>query len=243
MRLEFTELQFTIAIIKELTEVEYFNNSFGTVSFYTPSLSDEANLGYDTRIDRFTPLFLQFKRPKYMIGVNSKYNVFGSFNVPYFQFDLYTNVSTRSVSRDSQHNLLVGLARSGQSVYYCAPLFHDISSFDRFYISGEISENSIYINANNLRKYPTNEDHELVYDSNSLYQVFSINKNDKSKANNLMQIIEKLNKKESFTINEIVNIIRKEFNFSDDKVSTINELQNMLVKNNIIMTLLPKKHL
>lgn len=127
-----TEFSYGFAVTSEIVNLE----NARTAAPVFPSLYDEGKKGggYDVKISAAIPIFLQFKLSQRMTGVRaSQYSHFGK---PYYRFP----ITPPNISQ--QHQLLVNLEISGQSVFYIAPEFHTIDEFNGFFKNQAVVKNS-----------------------------------------------------------------------------------------------------
>lgn len=235
MKIEFGEFQFAIAIINEITNLHAKRGK--KISFYAPSPYEEATLGYDVKFDKCVPIFIQFKRPEYLFNKSAKHEKAGDFSVPYFRFDLYTNISRKSKTfkspiLNSQHNILVALSKIEKCVFYCSPKFHTLFEFDELYKTNSVIKNSFFLRINKLPEFRINGDHEVVYNINNNFKHFS-------KASELLfeetkfdHIEEYLNdndyKNFNSVIENVLSILKTENNKQDLIIETPQQLQQKL---------------
>src|SRR6266571_6556135 len=135
MRPSFSEFSFGFGVSYALQRTL---GSYSTAAPIFPSLIQEARLGYDVKFTTAgKSLFLQFKRSDALTRSSAKeWTVFGG---PYYRFPLYRP------RESTQHNRLVALGTKEPYVYYCAPLFHTLTEFNRLYLSGDLLDNTAAI--------------------------------------------------------------------------------------------------
>jgi hypothetical protein len=172
---EFSETQFVIGYTREL--FNFFPYTFPFYYFiHAPSTKEEKKLASDLILRhykgnyfRFSE-FYQFKRSKYFnrevfSDLKGKSIIDTSVN-PKYGFNIYNSKKTK------QFNTLQKLSANKRNrVYYCAPAFHAISEFNRFFGSSTIQSNSKVFNfiqpLIQSAKIPLGSNHKIVFDNTS----------------------------------------------------------------------------
>lgn len=109
-----------------------------------PSLSDEADLGYDLSIPaKWGMLYIQYKLSEYMTRSHAReYRYIGA---DYYRFTVKTD---RTLNGNIQHNALCALEKMARGsnglVFYMAPCFITDADFDQFFREGTVLDNSVY---------------------------------------------------------------------------------------------------
>lgn len=167
MKSEFGGSQFIIGVLHEILNGAKFGLSSGT-KFLVPTLIAEKKAGWDTKIDKIKPIYLQFKAVEWMNDTRARNaTVYG---IPHFRFPLYTHTS----SPPSQHNLLIDLSQNKSNlVYYCAPKFIESGVFYKHYTKSSLCENSLFKKVIGMRKYSHTEYHDALFDDVQPFTVFS----------------------------------------------------------------------
>ncbi|MDD3999537.1 MAG: hypothetical protein PHX62_01410 [Bacilli bacterium] len=167
MKSEFGESQFMIGILIEILNGTKFGVKSGT-KFKVPTLYDEKKSGWDTKIDKVKPIYVQFKVVEQMF--DSRARNASVYGIPHFRFPLYTHTS----SPPSQHNLLVDLSQDQTNlVYYCAPKFIESATYYKHYASSSLCDNSLFKKVLGMRKYHNTEYHDALFDDVKPFTVFS----------------------------------------------------------------------
>jgi hypothetical protein len=138
---EFNEREFEAAVNYELIAAwrSYLVGGLPT----QPSQFAEKALGYDAayKFKRGRRIFLQYKvafSAERRTGTNV--DLFNAWGGPYLRADLLMDKKSRE---PHQHNRLVALAASGEDVFYCAPLFHELSTLGAHAESKAVWRNSL----------------------------------------------------------------------------------------------------
>jgi hypothetical protein len=172
---EFSETQFVIGYSRELF------NSFAYFfpfhyEIYAPSTKEEKRWAsdlilrhYNGRRYRFSE-FYQFKRSKYFDSevfsdLSGKTKIDTSVT-PKHGFNIYNTKATR------QFNTLQKLAKKRKyRVYYCAPMFHTLSEYNRYFSASNIQNNSKVFNLSQKHfqsaKIALDSNHTVIFDRNS----------------------------------------------------------------------------
>lgn len=124
-----------------------------------PTQNQEAELGYDIRLNRpggLRPVFFQYKRSDYLFRKNSlNWAILG--HSPYYRFSLMA----RRYSR--QHEILLDLETRYPDVYYAAPRFHTYSELDHFYRIGAVYQNSFIIKPSAIPTINDDDSHTISF--------------------------------------------------------------------------------
>lgn len=164
MRPSFSEFSFGFGVS---TEIQQTLKGLAVAAPIFPSLIEEARLGYDVKFPLLgASVFLQFKRSDALTRASAaEWKVFGG---PYYRFPIYR------LRESKQHNRLVMLGQREPFVYYCAPLFRTIEEFNRYYLAGDLLDNTEAIRTANLPLLRDNNQHSIVYDRTFRYRFLSI---------------------------------------------------------------------
>lgn len=158
MNPDFSEFSYGYAVTEEL--VASLKASVIAAPVF-PSLYDEGKIGggYDVKIPLAgKPIFLQFKLSDYLERTNSKEHRDGVLTVPYYRMYL------RPTKHSDQHNLLLDLEASGESVFYIAPEFHLPSELNDFYLRNVVVANSAAFSPRDIGPLPDDEEHYVVFE-------------------------------------------------------------------------------
>lgn len=154
---DFSEFSYGYAVTAEL--VASSKATLAAAPLF-PSLYEEGKPGggYDVKIPtRGTPIFLQFKLSDYLNRTNAKEYPSPIPTLPYYRMHL------RPRNHSHQHQLLIDLEHSGETVFYIAPEFHLLSELNHFYISKTIILNSAAFSPLELKPLPDDEKHYVVF--------------------------------------------------------------------------------
>lgn len=159
MRLGYTEFSFGYAFTENLIR-SAATRPAGAPKF--PNLVQEAQLGYDVRVDLpGCPLFFQYKLPELMVRNSaaeiSKYALNG-IHIPFFRMPLMR----RDLS--SQHRILMKLERKfPNAVFYATPAMHDIHSFNAAYNAAQVHQRSVFFSPRGIGALPDDKQHVIAY--------------------------------------------------------------------------------
>ena len=160
MRTDFSEFSYGYA----LTE-EFMTNTSGSpvAAPIFPSLVQEGSPGggYDVMLSLpGVPLFLQFKRPDYMVrGTAREISAYGlPITLPFYRMHIRSSYISR------QHELLLELNKKHAHVFYVAPLFHDVSTLNKHYASNVVHQHSIFIRAISIGRL-SDGTHHVAYNT------------------------------------------------------------------------------
>ena len=157
MHSDFSEFSYGYAVTEELATK---NKAKVIAAPRFPSLYEEGRKGgYDVKIPLAgTPVFLQFKLSDYLERRNAKEFRKGIMDVPYYRMHL------RPARHSDQHQLLLDLENSGESVFYIAPEFHLPVELNRHYLSKNVVANSAAFAPSDIGPLPDDNDHYLVFE-------------------------------------------------------------------------------
>jgi hypothetical protein len=159
MKVGYTEFSFGYAFTENLMRSVTARPSGAPVF---PNLNQEAELGYDVRIDfPAAPLFFQYKLPELMVRSTaaeiSQYALPG-ISVPFFRMPLMR----RDLSE--QHALLMGLERRFPgAVYYATSEIEDNNAFNGAYNAGQVHEQSVFFSPIDIGPLPDDGLHVVAY--------------------------------------------------------------------------------
>lgn len=157
MRPDFSEFSYGYAVTEELVA---FSKAILVAAPLFPSLYEEGKVGgYDVNIPmKGTPVFLQFKLSDCLERANSKEYPSPIPSLPYYRMYL------RPRNNSDQHQLLIDLENSGESVFYIAPEFYLRSELNHFYLSKTVISNSAAFSPVDLGPLPDNDQHYVVFE-------------------------------------------------------------------------------
>ncbi|MDD5034836.1 MAG: hypothetical protein PHE55_08775 [Methylococcaceae bacterium] len=158
MKPDFSEFSYGYAVTEELVSA---HKAKVIAAPLFPSLYDEgkAGGGYDVKIPLAgKPVFLQFKLSDQLERSNSKEYKSGLLGLPYYRMHI------RPTKHSDQHNLLLNLEESGETVFYIAPEFHLPAELNFFYLSGSVIANSAAFSPLAIGAMPDDDEHYLVFE-------------------------------------------------------------------------------
>jgi hypothetical protein len=158
MKPDFSEFSYGYAVTEELVSA---HKAAVIAAPLFPSLYDEGKSGggYDVKIPLAgKPVFLQFKLSDQLERSNSKEHKSGLLGLPYYRMHI------RPSKHSDQHNLLLDLEASGESVFYIAPEFHLPAELNSFYLSGSVVVNSAAFSPQAIGAMPDDDEHYLVFE-------------------------------------------------------------------------------
>lgn len=207
MKCEFSEMQFTFGILREMTEK--LNPTKGWFTPIIPKQADEKNLGYDCKLSGpINTLFFQFKVPRRLERSNAKYWI--DFSSEYYEFKIWPDSLT------GQHNRLVelGNANKRNKVFYCSPAFIKQEEYDSFYKNNSISINSIMVECKSLSKISGNDKHVITYKMNP--RIYHMHSDDQQyDAMNYYEFINYVKESKPYeNLEECLNMLGDEFNIT-----------------------------
>ncbi|WP_061945401.1 hypothetical protein [Collimonas pratensis] len=158
MKPDFSEFSYGYAITEEL--VSMYRAAVIAAPMF-PSLYDEGKPGggYDVKIPLSgRPVFLQFKLSDQLQRSNSKEHKSGLLGLPYYRMHI------RPTKHSDQHNLLLDLEASGESVFYIAPEFHLPAELNSFYLSRTVVANSAAYSPQAIGPMPDEDEHYVAFE-------------------------------------------------------------------------------
>ena len=158
MQLDYTEFSFGYAFTENLIRSA---SSRPRGAPFFPNLLQEAQLGYDVRIDLpGCPLYLQFKLPELMVRNSAMEISRNSLDIALPFFRMY--LMKRNLSK--QHKRLIELEeKSTDAVYYATPIMENVSDFNTAYNSATVHRQSIFFSPEDIGPLPDDEQHVIAY--------------------------------------------------------------------------------
>jgi hypothetical protein len=159
MKLGYTEFSFGYAFTENLVRSSAVGPKTAPVF---PNLSQEANLGYDVKIDLpGRPLFFQYKLPELMTRDTAReiatYKLSG-LTTPFFRMPLMPSGLSR------QHELLMKLEKKyPNAVFYASPKMRDGRAFNIAYAKAEVHRKSLFFSPNDIGPLPDPKAHSIAY--------------------------------------------------------------------------------
>lgn len=152
-----SEFTFGYAFLYEQTQKQWGNIKAVPI---LPSLQKEQHVGYDALLPtKGIAYYYQFKMSDYLFSGNAKHLKDGHYNTPYFRFDLHKK------NHYEQHSNLKTLAiQVGNCVFYVAPEFVDIATFNTAFLKQQVTDHSRLIplsDCNSITSYTVK--HYITY--------------------------------------------------------------------------------
>jgi hypothetical protein len=156
MRLGYTEFSFGYAFTENLIRSA---NAAPKGAPMFPNLIQEAQLGYDVKIDfPGLPLFFQYKLPELMKR-NTAFEIskkLAGLKVPFFRMALMPS------GLSAQHKLLITLEKKYPgSVFYASPALYDLDEFNKAYSKGSVHKSSVFFAPGNIGPLPDDKAHTI----------------------------------------------------------------------------------
>lgn len=159
MKLGYTEFSFGYAFTENLIRSAAARPRGAPVF---PNLIQEAQLGYDVRIDLpGQPVFFQYKLPELMVRRSAAeiatFDLPG-MNVPFFRMPLMRR------DQSDQHLLLIRLEQQFPgTVFYATPTMENRETFNIAYNVGEVHLRSIFLSPQDIGLLPDDKQHVISY--------------------------------------------------------------------------------
>jgi len=157
MKPDISEFSYGYAVTEELV-AKHKAIVVGAPTF--PSLYEEGKKGggYDVKIPILgNPVFLQFKLSDYLERTSAKEHQSGLLTVPFYRMHI------RPLKHSCQHQLLLDLENSGESVFYIAPEFHRPVELNSLYLSSSVIANSAAFKPSDIGTLPSKDEHYVVF--------------------------------------------------------------------------------
>jgi hypothetical protein len=158
---DFSEFSYGYAFTEELV-ASLKASIIGAPIF--PSLYEEGKKGggYDLKVPLVgKPVFLQFKLSDWLKKRSAREHQQGLLDVPYYRMHL------RPLRHSDQHDLLLDLEATGETVFYVAPEFHLPGELNEFYLNKAIILNSAAFSPSDIGPLPDDEAHYVVFERGS----------------------------------------------------------------------------
>lgn len=157
MKPDFSEFSYGYALTEELVRQ---NRSAVIAAPTFPSLFEEGKSGgYDVKVPLSgTPVFLQFKLSDRMERETAKEHKNNLLSVPYYRMHL------RPTRHSDQHNLLMQLEATGETVLYIAPEFHLPGELNLHYLNKTVISNSAAFSPTEIGTLPTDGPHYVAFE-------------------------------------------------------------------------------
>lgn len=169
MQPEFSERQFEFSF-----NTEFIKKNSGALigSPFIPSQRSEALLGFDVEFklrhgNIQHSLFLQHKVSNFTRNRSGRnWDIYALYRGPYYYFYL------EKLDRSRQHNLLYHLRRSGEEVYYSAPLFFQRNVFAQHSANEMVIDNSVFFDPTEVGLIVDLDLHKISYNQNGTQATF-----------------------------------------------------------------------
>lgn len=181
MKADFSEFSYGYAVTEEIVAM---SKATLIAAPLFPSLYEEGKSGggYDVKIPlKGTPVFLQFKLSDCLGRTNAKEYPSPISKLPYYRMYL------RPRNHSDQHQLLIDLEASGESVFYIAPEFHLATEFNNFYLNKNVVSKSAIISPIDIGSLKDDEEHYVVFERGSSIAYFCSDNPIKIKKNSLTE--------------------------------------------------------
>ena len=158
MRLGYTEFSYGYGFTENLIRAAAQSP---TAAPQFPNLVQEAQLGYDVRVDMpACPLFFQFKLPELMVRDTA-------FEISQHGLSLSCNFFRMPLMRrdlSNQHQVLIQLEDSNAGlVHYASPMLEDIQEFNDAYNVGAIHQHTAFFSPQDIGPLPDDKKHTVSY--------------------------------------------------------------------------------
>ncbi|RUO98963.1 hypothetical protein [Hyphomicrobium sp.] len=155
---EFSEFSYGFALLNDIVGWSPL-----AIAPILPSLIEEANVGYDVKLDwPGVPLYLQFKRADFMLRRTKKLRRKTKLNSPYYRFKVMDQ------SRSRQHQLLCELDRGNNTVFYAAPRFHQLAAINAAWSAKRVGRKSIFVQPSEIGELDE-QAHYVAFDELTTY--------------------------------------------------------------------------
>lgn len=101
------------------------------------------------------PIFIQFKASDYLKRRNAGESKL--VGLPYFRFTIHRKTQSQ------QQELLMGLERKGQLVFYATPKIHEAVNLNSAFFDRQIVDGSLFVPPGEIGELPDNENYRVVY--------------------------------------------------------------------------------
>lgn len=159
MKIGYTEFSFGYAFTENLIR-SLKSGPIGAPIF--PNLNQEAQLGYDVRLDLpACPLFFQYKLPELMVKNTAKEiseHKLSGIAINFFRMPLMrTDLS-------AQHQLLMDWElRYPGKVYYATPCMENLSEFNNAYAHARVHRHTVFFSPRDIGPLPDSKAHSVAY--------------------------------------------------------------------------------
>ena len=142
---------------------EYVNRNPGLKAApELPSLIKEAERGYDLKLGyQGHPKYFQFKLSAYLNRRNAIH--WQNHRRSHYRVRVTTRPRRNQPAGTDQHSKLKRLAKTVDDVFYVAPRFHSEDEFSRFFLQGQVTDNSLWAPLKDLPCVSDNDVHYMTF--------------------------------------------------------------------------------
>jgi hypothetical protein len=163
MKLGYSEFSFGYAFTENLVRS---SPAAPTGAPVFPNLVQEAQLGYDVRINLpGLPLFFQYKLPELMTrntATEISVHQISGLAAPFFRMPLMRH------DLSQQHERLIELEKKFPgTVFYASPSLQDLNQFNLAYNTARVHERSVFFSPTEIGSLPDAKDHSVAYEDGS----------------------------------------------------------------------------
>lgn len=127
-----------------------------------PSLIREAERGYDLKLGyQGHPKYFQFKLSAYLNRSNAIH--WQNHRRSHYRVRVTTRPRPNRPAGTDQHSNLKRLAKTVDDVFYVAPRFHNEDEFNRLFLQGQVTDNSLWASLKNLPCVSDNDVHYMTF--------------------------------------------------------------------------------
>ena len=163
MKLGYTEFSYGYAFTENLVRS---SAKAPTSAPFFPNLVQEAQLGYDVRVDMHgVPLFFQFKLPELMVRDTAK--EISKFHLSRISTKFF-RMSLMRRDQSDQHVRLIKLGKKfSNAVFYASPMLEDNTEFNDAYCTASVHENTAFFSPSKIGPLPDSKAHSIAYKKGS----------------------------------------------------------------------------
>jgi hypothetical protein len=159
MKVGYTEFSFAYAFTENLIRSRAFAPTGAPVF---PNLVQEAQLGFDVRIDLpAAPVFFQYKLPELMTR-NSAFEIVGG-QCPRLTTDFFRITLMRRDWSDQHKHLIAWEGRYPGLVFYATPCLPTCAAFNQAYVSCGVAQNATLFSPAEIGPLPDDKVHTIAY--------------------------------------------------------------------------------
>lgn len=159
MKVGYTEFSFAYAFTENLIRSRAFAPTGAPVF---PNLVQEAQLGFDVRIDLpAAPVFFQYKLPELMTR-NSAFEIVGG-QCPHLTTDFFRIALMRRDLSDQHKHLIEWEGRYPGLVFYATPCLPTCAAFNHAYVSCGVAQNAMLFSPAEIGPLPDDKVHTIAY--------------------------------------------------------------------------------